>query len=84
MAKCWEKRGCDELMQAECPHPNELDDECPTTCMFAKCDRETHEVTTDPALLFDSTVDRSAAIRAECTYCAFFLRHGPRLEPAKK
>jgi len=79
MAKCWETRGCDEEMQAECPHPNELFDACPSKCAFAKCDRPTHELTTDPALIFDPTVDRSAAIKEECTYCAFFLRHGPRV-----
>lgn len=79
MAKCWELRGCDEEMQAECPHANELNDNCPTKCAFASCDRPTHELTTDPELVFDPTVDRSAARRDECTFCAFFLRQGPRL-----
>ena len=65
MAKCWETRGCDEQMQAECPHPNELFDACPSKCAFAKCDRETHELTCDPELLLDPGVDRSAAIKEE-------------------
>lgn len=82
MAKCWETRGCDEEMQAECPHPNELFDACPSKCAFAKCDRPTHEMTADPALIFDVTVDRSAAIKEECIYCAFFLRRGPRIDKA--
>jgi len=80
MAKCWEQRGCDEAMQAECPHPNELNDNCPTKCAFAACDRDSYELTIDPDLVFDPNVDRSAAIKDGCIYCAFFLRHGPRIE----
>jgi len=82
MARCWEQRGCDEEMQADCPHPNELEDRCPTKCAFAQCDRPSHELTVDPALVFDSGVDRDVAIREECLYCAFFLRKGPRLVAA--
>ena len=70
MAKCWEQRGCDEEMQADCPHPIEFGDNCPTKCAFASaCPRPTHEVTTDPALIFDPTVDREAADqgRRACT-----------------
>jgi len=80
MAKCWEQRGCDEEMQADCPHPNELNDNCPTKCAFAQCDRPTHELTTDPALVFDTTIDRSAAIKDVCTFCGFFIKNGPRIE----
>jgi hypothetical protein len=79
MAKCWEKRGCDDEMQAECPHAVEYKDNCPTKCAFAACDRPTHELTIDPELVFDPTVDRSAAIKDTCTFCAFFLRNGPRV-----
>jgi hypothetical protein len=79
MARCWEQRGCDEEMQADCPHPNELQDRCPTKCAFAQCDRPTHELTVDPELIFDPAVDRETVIREECLYCAFFLRHGPRV-----
>lgn len=79
MARCWELRGCDDEMQAECPHPTELHDRCPTKCAFAQCDRPTHELTVDPELVFDAAVDRDSAIREECLFCAFFLRHGPRL-----
>lgn len=79
MAKCWETRGCDEEMQADCPHPAEIGDRCPSKCAFAACDRQTYELTTDPDLIFDATVDRSAAIKEGCTYCAFFLKNGPRL-----
>jgi len=84
MAKCWETRGCDEEMQAECPHETVFHDRCPSKCAFAKCDRETHELTTDPALIFDPDIDRDAAIKEECVYCGFFLKHGPRLERAAK
>ena len=84
MAKCWETRGCDEQMQAECRHHIEFFDACPSKCAFAKCDRETHELTCDPSLVFDPSVDRSAAIKEECTYCGFFLTNGPRVEPVEK
>ncbi|MDH4140881.1 MAG: hypothetical protein OEV43_09965 [Coriobacteriia bacterium] len=80
MAKCWERRDCDDKMRAECPHPTVFIDRCPTKCAFAKCDRATHELTTDPQLVFDATVDRDAAIKEECLYCGFFLRNGPRLK----
>ncbi len=78
MAKCWEKRGCDEEMLSACPHPNELMDRCPTKCAFARCDSVAHELTTDPELVFDAAIDRSSVVRDECLYCGFFLRHGPR------
>lgn len=81
MARCWEMRGCDEEMQAVCPHSTDLADRCPAKCAFAHCDRPTHEITSDPELIFDPTVDREAVIREECLYCAFFLRRGPRREP---
>jgi len=79
MAKCWEQRGCDEEMQGECPHVIEYEDNCPTKCVFAGCDRATYELTIDPALIFDPDVDRSVAIKDGCTYCAFFLRQAPRM-----
>jgi len=80
MAKCWEQRGCDAEMQAECPHAIEYEDNCPTKCAFAKCGRPTWELTIDPELVLSVDVDRAAAIKDECTYCAFFLRNGPRIE----
>lgn len=83
MAKCWEQRGCDEEMQAECPHSAVFKDNCPTKCAFATCTRETHEVTTDPALIFNAEVDRTAVIRDGCTFCRFFLENGPRVASAK-
>lgn len=80
MAKCWEQRGCDEEMQAECPHANELADNCPTKCVFANsCQRPTHEVSSDPELVFDPTVDRTGAVKDTCMYCEFFLKNGPRV-----
>jgi hypothetical protein len=79
MPKCWEMRGCDEEMQRECPHPNELADRCPTKCAFAVCHRATYQLTVDPELLFDPNVDREAAIRDDCVLCAYFLTNGPRL-----
>ncbi len=78
MAKCWETRGCDEEMQAECPHHTVFYDRCPSKCAFAKCDRQTHEMTIEPELVFDPSVRREDAIKEECLYCGFFLRNGPR------
>lgn len=78
--KCWEQRGCDDEMQADCLHHTNLHDRCPAKCAFANaCPRPTHEVTSDSALLFDPSVDRSRVIKETCLYCAFFLRNGPRL-----
>jgi len=79
MPDCWEDRGCDEAMQADCPHSAVIGDRCPTKCAFAGCDRAAYELTTDPALIFEPEIDRMAAIKETCTYCAFFLTHGPRL-----
>ncbi|PKQ16129.1 MAG: hypothetical protein CVT67_05890 [Actinobacteria bacterium HGW-Actinobacteria-7] len=78
MAKCWEQRGCDDEMQAECPHSSQLHDRCPSKCAFAGCDRPTYELTIDPELIFSVEVDRDAAIKENCMYCAFFLKNGPR------
>lgn len=79
MGKCWQTRECDEEMQSGCMHPNELDDQCPTKCAFAQCDRPQHKLTTDPALVFDPYVDREMAVKGVCTFCEFFLTHGPRI-----
>jgi hypothetical protein len=79
MAKCWEQRGCDEEMQQECPHSVDYKDNCPTKCAFAGCNRDSYELTIDAELVFDPTVDRTAAIKDGCTYCAFFLKNGPRI-----
>jgi hypothetical protein len=78
MAKCWEGRGCDEEMMSRCPHTSP-DEKCPTKCAFAQCGRPSHEATSDAALVFDPWVDRSVALKEECTYCAFFLKNGPRI-----
>lgn len=75
---CWSERGCDEEMQAQCPHAIDPEEQCPLSCHFAACDRSTHRPTWDPALVFDVTVDRSAAAKEVCVRCEFFLRHGPR------
>jgi hypothetical protein len=80
VAKCWEQRGCDEAMQAECLHAADATEKCPARCNFAQCYREAHAVTSDPALIFDATVDRTASIKESCDYCAFFLTNGPRTE----
>ncbi len=79
MAACWEQRGCDDEMQATCPHPTTLKDRCPSKCAFARCDRPSREVTSDPELIFSVDIDRSAAIKEDCLHCAFFLRSGPRI-----
>lgn len=79
MANCWELRGCDEEMQSNCPHASQIMDRCPSKCAFATCDRPTHALTSDPALVFSIEVDRGAAIKDVCTYCEFFIVNGPRL-----
>jgi len=78
MAKCWELRGCDDEMQSDCPHATEILDPCPTKCAFAQCDRPTHSLSTDPAVVFTIEVDRGAAIKQICYFCEFFLKNGPR------
>lgn len=79
MAKCWEQRGCDEEMQAECPHFFQFDDNCPAKCNFAICQRSSYALSTDPELVFAADVDRSAAIKDVCLYCEVFLTKGPRV-----
>lgn len=76
---CWSMRGCDEEMMARCPHAVDPSEQCPITCQYAACDRPTHAVTSDPAIMFDPGADRRQAARATCTRCVFFLTNGPRL-----
>jgi len=78
MSRCWEVRGCDAEMQARCPHAESDEFRCPARCAFAHCDLPQHERTSDPALVFAPDIDRTAAIREECTFCAFFLTRGPQ------
>lgn len=80
MPRCWEQRGCDAEMQADCPHATDLHDRCPAKCNFAVCDRPTYELTTDPDLVFSAEIDRSAPIKDVCLYCSFFLTKGPKLK----
>lgn len=80
MARCWEQRGCDEEMQADCPHAIDFEDRCPAKCNFSLCDRPTNSPTTDPELVFSNEVDRSAAIKEVCWQCEFFLKNGPRVK----
>lgn len=77
---CWEQRGCDEEMQAECPHSAVIGDRCPAKCAFAVCDRPTYKVTTDPSMIFSADADRDAAIKESCLTCEFFYSHGPKLD----
>jgi hypothetical protein len=77
MAKCWESRGCDDEMMSRCPHDNP-GEKCPSRCAFAQCDRASHHPSSDPALIFDPWIDRAAAMKELCTFCAFFLANGPR------
>lgn len=78
MAKCWEMRGCDDEMMSRCPHDNP-GEKCPARCAFAVCDRPSHVHTWDPQLIFEPSIDRREAKKETCTYCAFFLTHGPRM-----
>jgi hypothetical protein len=66
-------------MRGGCPHAIDPDEQCPLSCHFAKCERTTHRTTGDPMLVFDPTIDRSAAAKEICTSCAFFLTNGPRI-----
>ena len=78
MTACWRTRECDPEIQKDCQHAVTDYDMCPTKCFFAECDRPTHEITTDPNLVFDETVDRSQALKQSCLYCVFFLTKGPK------
>jgi hypothetical protein len=79
MTVCWQTRDCPQEMHENCPHAviDEYD-MCPTKCSFAACYRDTNELTSDPALVFSADVDRDAARKQSCLYCAFFLKNGPR------
>ena len=79
MAKCWEERGCDAEMQAECMHFTTFQDNCPSKCAFAACHRPTAKTSSDPDLIFDPSVDRTVVIKDNCTWCEFFLKNGPRV-----
>ena len=82
MERCWERRGCDEEMWSRCPHNGDakgIYSPCPADCYYANCTRATHEVASDIGILLDPTVDRTVAKKECCTFCTFFLTHGPRL-----
>lgn len=84
MSRCWEQRGCDEEMQANCAHETEFHDRCPTKCAFANfCHQPQHELTTDPELLFCGVIDRDQAIKETCLFCKYFLTQGPRIDAGK-
>ncbi|MDR1017078.1 MAG: hypothetical protein LBL67_06490 [Coriobacteriales bacterium] len=77
---CWQELGCDEEMHARCPHAQRSADHmCVLECFYAACDRPQHAATSDPALIFDTTVDRSQTHKQTCLVCEFFLTHAPRL-----
>lgn len=80
MARCWEMRGCDEEMQAECSHSSTFHDRCPTKCAWGFCRLPQNEITTDPALVFAIGPDRDKAVKDSCLQCVFFLTRGPRVE----
>lgn len=84
MAVCWRTRGCEEDMQATCAHTMSDFDMCPSKCDFSNCDRPTYELTIDPELIFDPSVDRSVAIKQNCIYCKFFLTNAPRVVKEEK
>jgi hypothetical protein len=78
VAKCWEQRGCDAEMQADCLHAKTPTELCPAKCNFSQCYRPMAAVTSDPAVVFDPDVDRTVVIKESCLYCSFFLVNGPR------
>lgn len=73
---CWTKRGCDEEMLSRCPH-NTPGEPCPADCHFTACDRPTHVVCTDFALMLNPERDYDAAVKEVCRICEHFLVHGP-------
>lgn len=75
---CWSNRGCDDEMRERCAHAIDPHEQCPLSCLYSKCDRDTHQLARDPWLLLDPAVDRSAAAKEVCTTCVFFLTNGPR------
>ncbi|MDR3135908.1 MAG: hypothetical protein LBU07_00475 [Coriobacteriales bacterium] len=77
---CWRIRDCDSEMARCCPHATaSADGRCVISCYYTNCSRPQYQIATDLALLLTPDVDRRAAIKESCEYCAFFLRHGPRL-----
>jgi len=78
MARCWEARGCDDEMMSRCPH-NNPGEKCPSRCAYAQCDRPSHHAISDPAVVFEPSIDRGAAMKELCTFCGFFLANGPRV-----
>ena len=80
MPACWEQRGCDEAMSAQCPHATQAQwSPCLLDCMYTICDRPQHVETTDLDLLLDPTIDRQKAVKMGCCTCENFLKNGPRL-----
>lgn len=79
MARCWESRGCDEDMQARCPHSDNPAEKCPARCAIGQCYNPQHKVTSDPGLVFAPEIDRSACAKEACLFCAFFLTKGPHV-----
>jgi len=78
MAPCWRTRNCEMDMQTSCNHAITDWDMCPARCSFAQCNRPTYELTSDPALVFGSEVDRDQALKQGCLWCKFFLENGPK------
>ena len=81
MAGCWERRGCDEEMMSRCPH-NVPGEPCPADCHYAACDRPTHVVATDFAVLLNPERYYDAAVKEVCRFCEHFLEHGPDIADA--
>ena len=82
MANCWERRGCDEEMMSRCPH-NTPGEPCPADCHYAACDRPTHVVATDFAVLLNPERYYDAAVKEVCRFCEHFLEHGPDIADAR-
>jgi hypothetical protein len=79
VAKCWERRGCDEEMESRCPHADDPEERCPARCAYGQCQSPRRATPGDPLLVFEPNVDRTAVIKEQCLYCEFFLTNGPRL-----
>ena len=66
-------------MRERCPHAIDAAEQCPVSCFYSVCERDTHRVTSDPMLVFDPDIDRTVAAKEICTHCEFFLRNAPRI-----
>jgi hypothetical protein len=79
VSECWELRGCDDEMRATCLHAVNEKELCPARCVYGRCNSPRSATPSDPLMLLDPDVDRTAVAKEQCLYCQRFLSEGPRL-----